>query len=184
MRADAKRLVLAVLASNAVARQARSELPDGLYHVTAQAVCGAQLFVDDDDRRSFLWLLEFVIARFELACWAYCLMGTHYHLLLEGRREQLSEGMKRLNGRYARRFNERHGRRGHVFADRYSAYLIEDESHYRDACAYIQANPVRAGLCGSAAEWPWTWVAGSSSGARPAHRRPMPTRRLELQGQS
>ena len=81
MSDDSNRLVLAVLASNAVARQARSELPDGLYHVTAQAICGAQLFVDDDDRRSFLWLLEFVVARFELACRAYCLMGTHEHLL-------------------------------------------------------------------------------------------------------
>jgi REP element-mobilizing transposase RayT len=146
-----------------------------MYHVTAQAVCGASLFVDDEDRRAFFLLLEFVIARFELTCWAYCLMGTHYHLVLEGRRERLSDGMKRLNERYARHFNKRHGRRGHIFAERYSAYVIEDEGHFEEACKYIAANPVRAGLCETVGDWPWSWVAGDSARVGgPARRVPVP----------
>jgi putative transposase len=145
-----------------VPRQPRSHLPDGTYHVTAQAVCGSDLFLDDDDRLAFLWLLGSVTTRFELGCRAYCLMGTHYHLVLQGRQEDLSVAMQQLNGRYAKRFNARHARRGHIFSDRYSAYIVRDEHHLEEACGYIAANPVKAGLCQGAADWPWTWIAGSA----------------------
>jgi putative transposase len=149
-----------VLPSSAVPRRPRNHLSNGIYHVTGQAVSGLMLFVDDEDRRAFLWLLESVATRFRLMCLAYCLMGTHYHLLLEGKRENLSLAMKQLNGRYARRSNERHTRRGHLFADRYSAYLVRDERHLQETLNYIAANPVIAGLCKSVDEWPWTWRAG------------------------
>jgi putative transposase len=111
----------------------------------------------------FLWLLGSIAARLELACHAYCLMGTHYHLLVECRREELSLAMHRLNGRYARHFNERHSRSGHVFGDRYSAYIIKDEAHLEQTCDYIAANPVKAGLCDRIEEWPWTWLGSSAS---------------------
>jgi putative transposase len=147
-----------------VSRQPRRDLPDGVYHVTAQAVSGGWLFVDDVDRRAFVWLLGAATARCGLGCLGYCLMGTHYHLLLQGRREDMSIAMRALNGRYARRFNERHARRGHVFADRYSAYVVRDERHLEDARRYIAANPVLAGLCESVDDWPWTWFADSPAG--------------------
>jgi REP element-mobilizing transposase RayT len=178
-----------VLASLAVARQLRSELPDGVYHVTARSVAGGELFVDDEDRRAFLWLLGFVVVNGQLECRAYCLMGTHYHLLLEGRRDRLSEGMKCLNGRYARRFNERHDRHGHVFADRYSAYVIKDEAHLEETCRYIAANPVRAGLCESVGDWPWTWIRGTTGQPPPSVppvRAPLllSVRRFEVEGET
>jgi len=81
-----------------MARLLRSDLPDGYYHVTANAVPEAWLF-RDDDRRLFLALLVLVADRY---CWhihAYCLMGTHYHLLLATTRERLSAGFHLLNGR-------------------------------------------------------------------------------------
>ena len=138
-----------------MARLLRSDLPDGYYHVTANAVPEAWLFRDDDDRRLFLALLVLVADRY---CWhihAYCLMGTHYHLVLEASRERLSEGMRRLNGTYARRFNKRHGRRGHLFEERFASYVIRDEQHLQAAITYVLQNPVRAGLCAEAADWQW-----------------------------
>jgi REP element-mobilizing transposase RayT len=154
-----------------MARQLRSDLPDGIYHITAQAVHGLFLFLDDEDRRAFLWLVWMVTTRFKLNCRAYCLMGTHYHLVLEGRRVDMSRAMRRLNGGYARRFNDRRARSGHVFGDRYSAYVIRDERHLEDACRYIAANPVKAGLCNHVDEWPWTWIAGTRPhGLAPAFR--------------
>jgi putative transposase len=146
-----------------VPRLPRNHLPDGFFHVTARAVDGRLLFVDDADRGVFLWLLGAVTTRYGLICRAYCLMGTHYHLILEGRSEDLSVAMHRLNGRYARRYNERHQRRGHVFAGRFSAYVIRDEEHLEDAYRYLDANPVEAGLCTTPDEWPWTWIAGRDS---------------------
>ena len=145
-----------------MARQLRSDLPDGTYHVTAKAVHGLFLFPDDEDRRAFLWLVWAVTHASKLICRAYCLMGTHYHLVLEGRRGGHRPGRcDGSTGGYARRFNDRRARSGHVFGDRYSAYVIRDERHLEDALAYIAANPVKAGLCDHVDEWPWTWIAGT-----------------------
>src|SRR5256885_1282971 len=71
------------------------------------------------DRRGFLVLLDLVMSRFRWSCLSYCLMGNHYHLLLEIDEANLSEGMQVLNGTYARGFNERHLRDGCVFGSRF-----------------------------------------------------------------
>ena len=100
-------------------RPLRSDLPDGIYHVTTRGVAGTRIFVDDDDRRTFLARLLDVVGRFGWCCHALCLMDTHYHLVIETTRVSLSAGLKRLNGLYAQGFNERHERRGHLFGDRF-----------------------------------------------------------------
>ncbi|HSR24845.1 MAG TPA: transposase, partial [Candidatus Eisenbacteria bacterium] len=106
-----------------MARRPRSELEDGLFHVTARAVDGTPLFAEDIDRLDFLGLLERAVRRFGWTCAAYCLMGTHYHVVLEARRMDLSAGMRWLNGTYAQRFNRRHERRGHLFGTRFSSWV-------------------------------------------------------------
>jgi putative transposase len=137
-------------------RQPRSNLADGTYHVTGRATGGADLFVVELDRVEFLELLRASARRFGWACHAYCLMGTHYHLILETPREGLSSGMQRLNGIYAQRFNYRHRRRGRLFEGRFAAYVLRDERHFGAALQYLLDNPVRAGLCTEPAEWRWS----------------------------
>jgi REP-associated tyrosine transposase len=131
--------------------------------VTAHSVFDLPLFVDDADRRAFVWLLGEVSARFRIRCLAYCLMGTHYHLLLEGRAADIADAMQRLNGRYARRYNERHLRCGHVFGQRYSSWVIRDEEHLEATYGYIEANPAKAGLCEDGESWPWLWIESRDS---------------------
>ena len=140
-------------------RLPRNHLADGFFHVTARAVAGAVLFAEDLDRIDFLQLLGSTVVLFDWRCHAHCLMGTHYHLVLAAPRAQLSSGMQRLNGDYARRFNRRHGRRGHLFAERFSAYVLGDERHLNAAVEYALQNPVRAGLCGEARDWRWAAAA-------------------------
>jgi putative transposase len=65
--------------------------------------------------------------------------------------------MHRLNGIYAQGFNEKHGRAGHLWGDRFVSRVIEDDDYLREACAYVVRNPVRAGLCREATEWPWSY---------------------------
>jgi putative transposase len=137
----------------------RSQLDDGFFHVTAHANFGLTLFVDDVDRLDFLHLLRFTVDLSEWRCHAHCLMGTHYHLVLEASRAKLSEGMRRLNGDYARRFNRRHGRRGHLFEERFSSYVLRNERHLEAAVAYVLQNPVRAGLCTHTRDWQWSAAA-------------------------
>ena len=87
---------------------------------------------------------------------AYCLMGNHYHLLIETPRPNLALGMRQLNGVYAQHFNRRYRRVGHLFQGRYKAVLVERDSHLLELCRYIVLNPVRAHLCSHPARWPWS----------------------------
>jgi putative transposase len=117
------------------------------------------IFLADLDRLDFLDLLR---ATSKLCGWrthAHCLMGTHHHLIVEAARASLSAGMQRLNGVYALRFNRRHARKGHLFAERFSSYVLRDERHLEAAVEYVLQNPVRAGLCNDAREWRWSAAA-------------------------
>ena len=96
------------------------------------------------------------VYRYRWTCLAYCLMTNHFHLVLSLSAPNLSRGMHRLNGLYARRFNERHGHHGHLFEARYSSILMKSEEHYLDAIRYVALNPVAAGLCEDPADWPWS----------------------------
>ncbi len=138
-------------------RRPRFHLPDGYYHVTARGTGGVFVFADDLDRASFATLLRETAARFGLGLHAWCLLGTHFHVVAEGRQTQLSRTMHRLLGIYAQRFNQRHGRKGALFEERFSSWVIEDEAHLHAAIRYVLANPVAAGLCREPREWLWCW---------------------------
>jgi REP element-mobilizing transposase RayT len=143
--------------SPGVPRRPRSLLGAyGVFHVTARGVAGNALFRDDVDRFDFISQLARSAMGFLWTCHVYCLMTTHYHLLIESSQESLSLGMQRLNGLYAQRFNGRHGRRGHLFEQRFQAYVLKDEKHFEEASRYILENPVKAGLCERADDWPWS----------------------------
>jgi putative transposase len=139
-----------------VPRAPRRSLPDGIYHVTARGIDSDAVFRDDADRVVFLRLLGETIDGQGWICHAFCLMGTHYHLVVEATQAALSGGLHRLNGVYAQLFNRRHGRRGHLFGARFHAWVLDDEEHFRNTCAYVAENPVRAGLCREAEDWPWS----------------------------
>ncbi|HST26084.1 MAG TPA: transposase [Gaiellaceae bacterium] len=136
----------------------RRDLPDGFFHVTARGVNGAEIFLVDLDRLDFIDILATVSSRFSLEVSARCLMDTHYHLVVEAATEKLSAAMQQLNSIYARRFNKRHDRRGHVFGERFNAWVIRDELHLNAALQYVADNPVRANMSPTAADWPWTRI--------------------------
>lgn len=140
-----------------MAKLLRSSLPDGFFHVVARGVFGARIFLDDGDRRAFVRLLERCAKRYRWECWAYCLMTTHYHVVLEASRQDLSDGVRQVNGCHARSFNQRHARYGCLFAERFSSRVVESEEYLLEACAYVLLNPVKAGLCSSVEEWPWSF---------------------------
>ena len=139
-------------------RIARSELPpEGIYHVTARGTGGEAIFLTDLDRIDFLDLAFAAGRRVDWRCHVWCLMTTHYHLVLETSLAHLSDGMHRLHTTYAQRFNRRHDRRGHLFESRFSSWVIRDDTHLEATCRYVLDNPARAGL--SLDGHPWPWVA-------------------------
>lgn len=136
-------------------RPPRPQFPDATYHVTARGAAARAILPEHDDRLTFLQLLGQVVDRHGWSCMAYCVMTTHYHLLLTTPRGDLAAGMRQLNGAYARCFNKRHGGSGAVFESRYRAELIEHEGHLLEVCRYTALNPVRAGLCSRPEDWRW-----------------------------
>lgn len=86
----------------------------------------------------------------------YCLMDNHIHLLIETREPNLGTGMQRLHSLYARTYNERHARTGHLFEGRYGSRFVESDEQLWHTIAYIARNPVEAGLCESPAQHRWS----------------------------
>ena len=135
-------------------RPPRLNLAGGLYHVTARSNVGRTVFRDDDERAQFLALLELGVIRRGWSCRSYCLLSTHYHLLVATPEPDLSLGMQYVNGRYAQWANWNRSERSHVFEGRFKAVLVETESHALEVLRYIALNPVRAGLVRSPEAWP------------------------------
>jgi putative transposase len=150
-----------------MARQPRENLEDGIYHVYARGNARADVFSDDVDRKTYLWMLGNAVRDKDWRCLAYCLMANHIHLLLETPQANLSSGMQCLHGGYAQFFNRRHERTGHVFQGRYGATRILSDRQLCATAAYIARNPVDAGLCKTPGEWRWSSFRAVVEGGRP-----------------
>ena len=139
-----------------MSRPLRIEFPGAVYHITARGNEKKAIFRNDQDKKSYLELLALVVKRFHWLCHGYCLLGNHYHLLIETLESNLSRGMKQLNGIYTQKFNNKYKRVGHLFQGRYKAILVEKESYLLELSRYIVLNPVRAGIVSQLGEWPWS----------------------------
>jgi putative transposase len=137
-------------------RRARAEFPGAIHHVITQGNGGGRIVMDDRDRDELIARLAAVASEFAWRVHAYCLMDTHLHGIIETPEPTLGAGMQRLVGGYARAFNQRHGRSGHLFGGPYYAVPIESDAHLIQACVYVVLNPVRAGLVVDPADWRWS----------------------------
>lgn len=146
-------------------RAPRILAPGAIYHLMAHANEDRQsIFMDDTDRAAFLSLFGEIVTKREWTHLSHCLMTTHFHLVARTYRPNLSEGMRDLLALYARQFNRRHKRAGHLFRDRYLSVLVEDDRQLITVLRYVAWNPVDAGIVTSANEWPWSSYAETMGG--------------------
>ena len=129
-------------------RQLRIEYEGAMYHVMNRGNHGEVIFLDDEDRKKFLATLGETCSKAGWEVHAYCLMGNHFHLVIETPQPTLVAGMKWLLGVYTQRFNARHKKRGHLFAGRYKSLIVDNSNHHylRKVCDYVHLNPVKAHL--------------------------------------
>jgi REP element-mobilizing transposase RayT len=110
---------------------------------------------------AFLDELARVVRTFDWTCVGFCLMDTHYHLIVDVPDTSLPDGMQSLNFRYAVGFNRRYGLRGRTLFAPYGSRRIIGEADILGVFAYVMFNPVDAGLAETPAEWPWSSYAGT-----------------------
>jgi putative transposase len=139
-----------------MARQPRLQFPGAVYHVMSRGNRKSTIVEDDDDRRTFMKTFGESARDCHARVYACCLMGTHYHTLLDTPQGNLSEFIRALNSNYSKAFNRRHARVGHTFEQRFESLVVQREKYLRRVARYIALNPVRAALCHDATEWHWS----------------------------
>jgi len=134
-----------------MARKLRVEYPGAIYHVLNRGDRREPIFRDDADRHRFLETLSEACSKTGWQLHAYCLMGNHFHLVLETPQANLVTGMKWFLGTYTSRFNRRHQFVGHLFSGRYKALIVDGrgKGYLHAVCDYVHLNPVRAKLVGA-----------------------------------
>lgn len=140
-----------------MARQPRLTVPGYPHHVIQRGNNRQLIFADDADRQRLLGLLAEHAQRAQVAVHAYVLMDNHVHLLLTPETtEGIPQLMQAVGRSYVRSFNNRHGRSGTLWEGRYRCSLIETERYLLACMAYIDLNPVRAGMVSAPDAFAWS----------------------------
>ena len=139
-----------------MSRPLRIEYCDAWYHVMSRARLKQESFPAREDCFSFIDLLKDTSEIFHMRVAAYCLITTHYHLLIQTPDGNLSRCMRHINGVYTQRYNARNGCDGTLFRGRYKSILIDADSYLLELVRYIHRNPLRTGIVDKLNEYPWS----------------------------
>jgi len=139
-----------------MARPLRVEYPGAYYHVINRGNAGEDIFHSIRDREKFLEYLEKAVERFSIIVHTYCLMATHYHLLIETPQPNLSAAIQWLNVSYAAYYNKKRRRSGHLFQGRFKSILVDADGYLKHLSRYIHLNPVRAKIVTNPSEFSWS----------------------------
>jgi len=137
-------------------RRARITFPGALHHVMNRGHDGTEIFYGNQNKAHFLDYLAETSKKMKIRIFAYCIMDTHYHLVLENSSGKMSEFLKQLNGLYGMYYRKIVGGRGYVFQGRFKSTLIEEDAYLLQSIVYLLQNPVRAGIVQHAADYIWS----------------------------
>lgn len=127
-------------------RCARAVSLTGYYHVFDRGNSKQIIFEDDSDRYRFLSDISDRFARHKVAVLAWCLMDNHFHLMVDDPYDNLSKAMQCALTAYAKYFNGKTGRTGHLFDNRYSRVAVESDTQAVQLLDYIHLNPVKGAI--------------------------------------
>ncbi len=130
--------------------------PNTVYHVICRGNNRQEIFLDHRDYFRYLELWRKYRGELDFDVYAYVLMPNHVHWLLKTGTTPLPEIIHRMHSTYARWFNHRHERTGHLFQGRYKSFVCDTDSYLLVLARYIHLNPVRAGLVQDVHHYPWS----------------------------
>ena len=135
----------------------RKHIKTSFFHVITQGINKSYIFDKSEDIKYYIKLIYKLSKEHEIEIIAYCIMNNHAHMLIKTKKsDELSKYMQRLNCTYARYYNKKYDRVGYVFRDRYKSEGIYDEQHLYNCIKYIYDNPVKAGICSKAKDYPYS----------------------------
>ena len=127
---------------------------DEFYHIYNRGNEAKDIFLEQENYLFFLRRLASYLEKTQILLICYCLMPNHFHLLLQQKGEILiSRLMSYLGTSYAKAFNRRYSRVGHLFQERYQVKHINKTEYLLHLTRYIHMNPVNAGLVKTPDEW-------------------------------
>lgn len=128
----------------------------GFHHVINRGVNRCNVFNHSDDKDMFLQIVNKAATVNKVVLHDYCLMDNHYHILIETKDENLASFMRIVNANYAKYFNKKYNRSGHLWQDRYKSRYITSENYLYTLIKYIENNPLEASICNKISQYPYT----------------------------
>lgn len=133
----------------------RLSYENALHHVTLRCNNREFLFTESSFAL-FHDILQEARRKFHLALYNYCLMTNHLHLFFRvAGADTLSKAMHWIANTFSRRFNKASGRHGHLWEGRFRSTLVEAASYFYRCMAYLDLNPVRAGMAPTPLGYRW-----------------------------
>jgi len=139
-----------------VPRKPRIFVAGGTYHVYCRVARGERPFVDEAVARGFVATLDTVKGEHGLTILAWCLMPSHYHLVVRAGELPLWRSMRLVQGRFAKAFNRTRRVFGPLWQGRYKARLVDDPASLMQAIAYVHLNPVASGMVKEPGSYRWS----------------------------
>jgi putative transposase len=147
-----------------MARLARVVAVGVPHHVTQRGNDRQIVFETDLDRARYIEALRSHCQQQHISLLGYCLMSNHVHLIaVPHGPTALARGLGRAHYDYAREFNRRQHRNGHLWQNRFYSCPLSGK-HLRLALRYVDLNPVRAGMVADAGDYRWSSAAAHLSG--------------------
>lgn len=140
-------------------RPKRIDMGGIVYHVINRANGRLRIFKKKSDFEAFERILAEGIDRYGMRVCGYCIMGTHWHLVLWPREDgDMSQFMRWITLTHTQRWHTAHGTVGigHLYQGRYKSFPVQSNSHYLTVMRYVEANPLRAEIVDAAGDWPWS----------------------------
>ena len=134
--------------------------PGGMvFHVLNRGVGRMRLFAKNRDYEAFEEIIERTLLSRPMRICGYCLMPTHWHLVLWPERDgELGAFMQKLSVTHVRNWQE-HRRQvglGHVYQGRYKSFPVESDEYFYQVLRYVERNALRANLVQQAEQWRWS----------------------------
>lgn len=140
-----------------MSRTARAVSPGAPHHLILRGNNRRRLFSYPREYRLFLALLERAARQTGCKVHVLCLMSNHVHLLVTPPdRDLLSAFVKRVAQRYAQVRNGSRDASGKLFEERFKSEPVLSDRQLAIETAYIELNPVRAGIVRNAVDYPWS----------------------------